>query len=1022
LKYNFQIDMTTDNTLSLLLRRIKPNSRVLEMGPATGYMTRYMSEILGCKVYCVEIDKEAAKIAELYSEKMIVGNLDDLEWGNELEKGSFDHIIFADVLEHLVDPWKVLTYATAFLKKNGTTLISVPNIAHNAILIGLYNDTFRYQSRGLLDETHIRFFTSKGFLELLGRANLAPIEWLGTIATPDYTELGVDYNEVPYSFGKALKRRENGNVYQYIAVSKRLEDITDLSEICNNFILEDPAVQSDHIQIFLGKKQRQYHEDESIKLPLSLDSSTNVYTALIDSDDLETLRIDLGSQPAHISLNYIKLYTMHLGEEKCVYSWNVSEGFGCVIFGEGLVHLQNEKSFDLICCLDDPQIIVDIDSLGIVGSNLKLELEISIDQDNLQKSLGNLYHLYITEKNKIKELQEQINLLNDEATIKILQLNSLDKVNQDLTQINKDLLTEIDEISRENNELKNLIKLKDEMNNCLEDKNHQFENELIEKDNMIVGLKNQLLESENVISKRDHIIQEKERVIFQKQTELLNIYNSDGWRLLLGYYRMRDRLLPVNSRMRKSLKKVKGFRRLVRKSQQHIKLYGFKSFAKKVNVYLNSRKKKTQKQLKIIQAPKLGINRLLESMVEPLDISISVIIPTKNAGDDFEPLVKMLLKQRGFNRVEIIVVDSGSSDQTLEIASRFSCNIVRIKPEQFSHSYSRNLGAENATGDYLLFTTQDALPPTDTWLYELATALVQNKAAAVSCAETPREDADLFYRVICWNHYRFLEVNGTDRILTKPNIEDHINLRKNGQLSDIANLISKELFFKYKYRYNYAEDLDLGIRLIKDGYSLVFLGTTRIIHSHLRPAYYFMKRGYVDNLFLSNIFNDFVIPKLDFNNLKRDILLTYYILTEIINGINCESTNGLIEYVNKKIEVALTEDHSIKNEEIFDESDYADDQILAFIKNIYQQSGKPEGKYDGILIHALSGMLNITFEYMVNTYENIDRYVIEDFKLCLFKEFSFLTGAHLAYCYLNLTNEEVNPLLMSINEELSKGV
>ncbi len=112
-------------------------------------------------------------------------------------------------------------------------------------------------------------------------------------------------------------------------------------------------------------------------------------------------------------------------------------------------------------------------------------------------------------------------------------------------------------------------------------------------------------------------------------------------------------------------------------------------------------------------------------------------------------------------------------------------------------------------------------------------------------------------------------------------MQNHISLRQNGQLSDLANLISRELFEQYQYRLNYAEDIDLGIRLIKDGYKLAFLGTTRIIHSHNRPAYYFLKRGYVDNQFLSDIFSDFEVPKLHIESFVPDIAFVFRFLAEL---------------------------------------------------------------------------------------------------------------------------------------------
>ena len=59
-KYDFEIDMESQNAMSLVLQRVKPQTRILEFGPATGYMTRYMKEILGCRIWGVEIDPEAA--------------------------------------------------------------------------------------------------------------------------------------------------------------------------------------------------------------------------------------------------------------------------------------------------------------------------------------------------------------------------------------------------------------------------------------------------------------------------------------------------------------------------------------------------------------------------------------------------------------------------------------------------------------------------------------------------------------------------------------------------------------------------------------------------------------------------------------------------------------------------------------------------------------------------------------------------------------------------------------------------
>jgi len=405
------------------------------------------------------------------------------------------------------------------------------------------------------------------------------------------------------------------------------------------------------------------------------------------------------------------------------------------------------------------------------------------------------------------------------------------------------------------------------------------------------------------------------------------------------------------------------------------------------------------------------ISKIISDDVPQYDEKVSIIIPTKNAGKEFNFLLKMLTNQKGFKEIEIVIVDSGSTDNTLEIAKSYNAKIVEILPEEFSHSFARNLGAKNATGDYFLFTVQDALPPTKTWLNKLMTTIKTEDVIVASCAELPREDADLFYRVKSWNHYKFLEVNQKDRILSMPADPNHINLRKNGQISDLACLISAKLFLKYKYRLSYAEDLDLGIRLIKDGKRIAFLGTMRIIHSHNRPAFYLIKRGYVDNLFLSDIFSDFVIPEVYFQNVAQDIAFTY----NFFNTQICEEITQLDYPVN-----ILTLESTIKQQlhsadtfaypkkEDIKANHYINGEILAFIDSLLDISGyaKVGNNYDGTLIKGLLGFINMTFEYLKGSHDLVDKHLAEEIKYCIFKEISILSGGNLAYSYINGLEKE----------------
>jgi glycosyltransferase involved in cell wall biosynthesis len=416
----------------------------------------------------------------------------------------------------------------------------------------------------------------------------------------------------------------------------------------------------------------------------------------------------------------------------------------------------------------------------------------------------------------------------------------------------------------------------------------------------------------------------------------------------------------------------------------------------------------------------------LEPVVtEIIDKKISIVIPTKNAGADFPFLMKVLRLQEGFREIEVIIVDSGSTDDTVQIAESYDAKVVKIDPSEFSHSYARNLGAENATGDYLLFTVQDALPPSSTWLYELFQVLKNQNVVAVSCAETPREDADLFYRQICWNHYNFLGINDGDRIFSLPKKIDNISLRQNAQLSDLANLISREVFNKYHYRLGYAEDLDLGIRLIKDGYKIAFLGSVRIIHSHNRLPYYFLKRGYVDNQFLSDVFDDFVIPKISMQSFVPDITFTYVFLTRLtarLNNLPKPITPEMFETKVSELFAQRKEDEYPGELSVGTEQ-YLDKQARQFLEDLISESGFQFSgrKYDGFLTMAFLGYVSITFNYLKNTYETIDESLMTEIKECFYKAFSILVGAHLAYCNKNRTGNEIQDM-DKMHKTLMEGV
>ena len=100
-------------------------------------------------------------------------------------------------------------------------------------------------------------------------------------------------------------------------------------------------------------------------------------------------------------------------------------------------------------------------------------------------------------------------------------------------------------------------------------------------------------------------------------------------------------------------------------------------------------------------------------------VEVSIIILTKNARNQFRDVLKAIFSQNTKYKFEVIVVDSGSTDETLKIAKEFDTKLFQIPPEEFGHGKTRNYGAKLAKGKFLIYLTQDAIPSETNWLDQL---------------------------------------------------------------------------------------------------------------------------------------------------------------------------------------------------------------------------------------------------------------------------------------------------------------
>jgi len=172
-KYHLTIDINNSHDPRVMeMNYISQDSCVLDVGCACGDLGIALKEYKNCSCHAFEYNEGSIAIADSTGayEKISQVDLDRLAPEDFPEyQGRFDHVVCGDVLEHLREPYRVLDILRCYLKEGGSIVASIPNIAHASIKANLLLDDFTYTPVGLLDETHIRFFTWRALAEGLSR-------------------------------------------------------------------------------------------------------------------------------------------------------------------------------------------------------------------------------------------------------------------------------------------------------------------------------------------------------------------------------------------------------------------------------------------------------------------------------------------------------------------------------------------------------------------------------------------------------------------------------------------------------------------------------------------------------------------------------------------------------------------------------------------------------------------------------------------------------------------------------------
>lgn len=191
-RYAAQVNLRDINSAHALgIGRVPANSRVLDIGTADGSVARVLRQ-MGCHIWGIERDAGAAAEAGDVCERVVTEDLSQLDFEKAFDGQRFDVVLMLDVLEHVPEPASVLQRVASVVEEGGWAVISLPNVAHVSVRLALLDGRFTYTDLGLLDRTHLRFFTRQGVDDLLAEAGWGMFEMQRVHKTLGSTEIKVD--------------------------------------------------------------------------------------------------------------------------------------------------------------------------------------------------------------------------------------------------------------------------------------------------------------------------------------------------------------------------------------------------------------------------------------------------------------------------------------------------------------------------------------------------------------------------------------------------------------------------------------------------------------------------------------------------------------------------------------------------------------------------------------------------------------------------------------------------------------
>lgn len=301
-------------SLSVLASHIPPRSAVLDLGCGSGALGEYLKKNGDCETDGVTLSPAEAAHAQAHYRRVEVANLETAELTTLFQSQGYDVIVCADVLEHLRQPERVLSACRQLLRPKGKLLLSVPNAAYCGLVAELMEGEFKYRDEGLLDSTHVRFFTRRSLSRFMADNQWA-LEPLEAIVRPvPDSEFDVAFDQLPPAVARFLLALPDALTYQFIGTARPETASSAQFTPLSSFEPEAKALFT--AQLYLGREGT-YSEEEKITARGSMGNGRQTLIFDLPGGNITELRLDPADRPG-----FLHVYALRLRDADGVLYWD----------------------------------------------------------------------------------------------------------------------------------------------------------------------------------------------------------------------------------------------------------------------------------------------------------------------------------------------------------------------------------------------------------------------------------------------------------------------------------------------------------------------------------------------------------------------------------------------------------------------------------------------------------------------------------------------------------------------------